>query len=170
MYCPKCSQEQASEEMRFCSRCGFALTIVSQLIQNGGALPGFETHEQGQLSPRQKGVRKAAILMIISVVLLPLVALMAEFKGDFGVLFVPVLLVFILGLARLLYALLLEQKTSLPENSFMPAVKLAPQLAPENRPTIPITNWRQPANTSEMTQPSTITERTTTLLKEKDEE
>jgi hypothetical protein len=173
MYCPKCSQEQASDEMRFCSRCGFALTIVSQLIANGGALPGFETHKDGQLSPRQKGVRKGVMLMIISVVLLPLVALMTEVKGDFDFLFLPVLLVFIIGLTRLLYALLLEQKTSMPEQAAVPAVKLAAQLKTENRRLLRtherITNWRQPVNTSEMTQPSTVTEHTTTLLKEIDE-
>jgi predicted amidophosphoribosyltransferase len=57
MYCPQCSQEQVSEEMRFCSRCGFPLAIVSQLVRNGGALEGFDPEAKGQLSPRQKGIR-----------------------------------------------------------------------------------------------------------------
>jgi len=37
MHCPKCGQQQVSDEMRFCSRCGFALGIVTELIltQNG---------------------------------------------------------------------------------------------------------------------------------------
>lgn len=35
MYCPQCSQQQATGEMRFCSRCGFPLKIVSQLVANG---------------------------------------------------------------------------------------------------------------------------------------
>jgi uncharacterized membrane protein YvbJ len=52
MYCPQCSQEQVDGEMRFCSRCGFPLTIVSQLVTNGGALPGFDTEGKRQLSPR----------------------------------------------------------------------------------------------------------------------
>jgi predicted amidophosphoribosyltransferase len=41
MYCPQCSQEQIAEEMRFCSRCGLPLEIVSQLVRNGGALAGL---------------------------------------------------------------------------------------------------------------------------------
>lgn len=30
MFCPKCGQEQASESMHFCSRCGFKLNIVEE--------------------------------------------------------------------------------------------------------------------------------------------
>jgi uncharacterized protein (DUF983 family) len=30
MFCPKCGQEQASESVRFCSRCGFKLNIVDE--------------------------------------------------------------------------------------------------------------------------------------------
>jgi uncharacterized membrane protein YvbJ len=37
MYCPKCSQQQISDEMRFCSRCGFPLGAVKELIANDGA-------------------------------------------------------------------------------------------------------------------------------------
>jgi hypothetical protein len=32
MYCPKCSQQQSSEEVRFCSRCGFQLGVVKELL------------------------------------------------------------------------------------------------------------------------------------------
>ncbi|MEW6127773.1 MAG: hypothetical protein AB1757_12115 [Acidobacteriota bacterium] len=33
MYCPKCGHEQASEAMRFCSKCGLSLDGVSDLIE-----------------------------------------------------------------------------------------------------------------------------------------
>jgi hypothetical protein len=32
MFCPKCGQEQASESVRFCSRCGFKLNIVDEAL------------------------------------------------------------------------------------------------------------------------------------------
>lgn len=32
MYCPKCSQEQISDNIRFCSRCGFQLNVVQALL------------------------------------------------------------------------------------------------------------------------------------------
>src|SRR6478672_10502860 len=103
MYCPQCSQEQVSEEMRFCSRCGFPLAIVSQLVRGGGALEGFDTEGKGQLSPRQKGIRWGVILMAIGVLLLPTAALMTAMKSDLVFLFLPVLLIFLTGLVRLLH-------------------------------------------------------------------
>jgi hypothetical protein len=39
MYCPTCGQQQAAENIRFCSRCGFLLTGVSEIIANGGSWP-----------------------------------------------------------------------------------------------------------------------------------
>ena len=36
MYCPRCSQQQLSDEVRFCSRCGFRLVAVSQLHGTDG--------------------------------------------------------------------------------------------------------------------------------------
>ena len=32
MYCPKCSQIQAEDGLRFCSRCGFQLGVVKELL------------------------------------------------------------------------------------------------------------------------------------------
>lgn len=32
MYCPKCSQQQISDNVRFCSRCGFQLNVVKALL------------------------------------------------------------------------------------------------------------------------------------------
>ena len=39
MYCPRCGQQQVSEEIKFCSRCGFPLGLVSEIIMHGGFLP-----------------------------------------------------------------------------------------------------------------------------------
>jgi predicted amidophosphoribosyltransferase len=36
MFCPKCNQQQASDEMRFCARCGFPLSAVADLIAHNG--------------------------------------------------------------------------------------------------------------------------------------
>jgi hypothetical protein len=39
MHCPRCGQQQLSSETKFCSRCGFQLAIVSELLLHGGSLP-----------------------------------------------------------------------------------------------------------------------------------
>lgn len=38
MFCPRCSQEQISETVKFCSRCGFLLTDVAEALQNNGTV------------------------------------------------------------------------------------------------------------------------------------
>lgn len=39
MHCPRCGQQQVSEEIKFCSRCGFSLALVSEVLANNGSLP-----------------------------------------------------------------------------------------------------------------------------------
>jgi hypothetical protein len=168
MYCPQCSQEQVSEEMRFCSRCGFPLAIVSQLVRNGGALEEFDHDTKGPLSPRQKGIRWGVLLLIITAVLIPIVALMTAMKNDFGVLFVPVLVVFLIGVARLLHAYLLAQtnpnqveSSSTVRTRGLAAAHTSALPAGQS---IPASTWKQPVNTSEMAPPHSVTENTTQLL------
>lgn len=170
MYCPQCSQQQVTGEMRFCSRCGFPLTIVSQLVANGGALAGFDTEGKPQRSRCQKGIRSGAIMMIISGLLIPTVTLLTAMKSDLVFLFGPVLLVFLYGLVRLLYALLKKQST-VPESRaslatsaiFRPSNSTREAALPAHE-SLPIANWRQPIDTSEMVQPASVTDNTTKLL------
>jgi len=168
MYCPQCSQEQVAEEMRFCSRCGFPLAIVSQLVRNGGALPGFDPEAKGGLSPRQRGVRKGVLMLIISAVLVPIVALMTAMKSDLFVLFLPVAMVFVYGLARLLYAYLLEQGTPTKNAFALTAPAKFKQLSSVRQPALApgqsVHIGRQPIDTSEMVQPLSVTDNTTRLL------
>jgi hypothetical protein len=37
MFCPKCSHQQATETVRFCSRCGFQLDVVKDLLASESA-------------------------------------------------------------------------------------------------------------------------------------
>jgi len=179
MFCPQCSQRQISEEMRFCSGCGFPLEGVSQLVANAGVRLPTVSGDRNELSPRQKGVRKAAIFLILSAVLTPLVGMMTALNDDFFVLSVPVLVVFVFGLARLLYALLLENSRPKNDLSLTSAAARENQLRFQGRSGlpaaqgVPIPNsatWRQPANTSEMARPFSVTDNTTKLLKDEAKE
>jgi len=38
MHCPQCGQRQLSDDVRFCSRCGFHLGVVSELLSSNGIL------------------------------------------------------------------------------------------------------------------------------------
>jgi hypothetical protein len=173
MYCPQCSQEQVAEEMRFCSRCGFPLAIVSELVRGGGVLAGFDPQAKGQLSPRQKGVRWGVLLIAVNVLLLPTAALMTAMKSDWAFLFLPLSVIFVIGLVRLLHAYLLAPKTP-NEIERSSAARKKPLAAARTSAlpagqAIPVTNWRQPVNTAEMAQPLSVTEHTTKLLTDETE-
>jgi molybdenum cofactor biosynthesis protein B len=126
-------------------------------------------------------IRKAAVFLILSIVLTPIVGMMTALNDDFFVLFLPLLLVFGFGLARLLHALFLE-KSRHPKKDSTPlsaGADRAQQLNAAGRAALPAAqsvpigsaaNWRQPLNTSEMAQPFSITDNTTKLLKDETRE
>src|SRR6266700_751070 len=41
MFCPRCGQQQTSDTMRFCSRCGFLLEGAMVLLSHGGMIPQY---------------------------------------------------------------------------------------------------------------------------------
>jgi hypothetical protein len=111
MYCPKCSQQQISDEMRFCSRCGFSLSAVRELIASGSAIVEHGAEAQaGQLSQSQRGVRNGACMMIASLVLTVVVGVLSRINDDFAVLILLPVLCFVVGFLRVLYGVFLAEK------------------------------------------------------------
>ncbi len=76
MYCPKCGQ-QNTETVRYCTRCGFRLIAVKQLLTTDG-LPGDEAQPAAveALQPRRKDLNLGALLMYLG-------SLLALFVGIF---------------------------------------------------------------------------------------
>ena len=58
MHCPRCGQQQISDQTKFCSRCGFQLGLVGELLENGGFLPQLAELHKGKtpLFSRKNGV------------------------------------------------------------------------------------------------------------------
>ena len=76
MFCPQCGQQQVTGVIRFCSRCGFQLDGVIQLLANGGMLPAFRaSDEPARISPRRKGVKQGGVMILRT---LSTIALRAE--------------------------------------------------------------------------------------------
>jgi hypothetical protein len=110
MYCPKCSQQQASEEIRFCSRCGFLLTGIAQVIENNGLLP-VASKQTGEklLTPRKKGVKQGIFALLLLVLTSPiLLAIGKEMELHPGVLFMTMFILFISCIIRIIYAVMFE--------------------------------------------------------------
>lgn len=165
MFCPKCSQPQSADEMRYCPRCGFPLAGVKELLAGGGvtspsAAPAYPP------SPRQRGIRQGARLLFWSVVLFPLFWGACFFFDSPGPIIIPATL-FLAGLVWVIYARLFGE-------SFLPALsrKEAAQFArhaddfalPANPRAPAAALGPQHANTAEMVRPASVVDHTTNLL------
>lgn len=183
MHCPQCGQLQVSEITRFCSRCGFLMDGVSQLLATGGILQSYPNGEvTTERSAKWKGVHQGMILFLLGVLLVPIMGVFSAFTGGMlsegfqmlAALFA--LICFVGGPLRMLYAALFEQgaprlATTMqqPPNAYVARTLSAPQPAPGRVNVLPPANvnpaggWRRP-NTSELVGRPSVTENTTRLL------
>lgn len=179
MYCPKCSQLQSSEEMRFCKRCGFPLAGVAILVENDGIIAQLTgTPGQTMPSPRKKVMTESAVFTGIAWA----VAIVATFWFDAGgpsesLAKVAALIFFslgLIGLLRFLYGFLfVKDLVDQPELNASPnrgsqrAMAEAPRRAalPAQRD-FPASDYQRGSNTKEIAPQSSVTEHTTRLLDE----
>lgn len=65
MFCPKCSRQQISENIRFCSRCGFQLNVVKALLADEASLSKTSEFIAANRLRRKRDVAIGAALMCI---------------------------------------------------------------------------------------------------------
>jgi hypothetical protein len=78
MHCPRCGQQQVSEEIKFCSRCGFPLGLVSEILAHGGFLPQLaELHDkQKKWLTRSFGLKISLLwFLLFDFILVPVTAI-----------------------------------------------------------------------------------------------
>lgn len=110
MHCPKCGQQQASDETRFCSRCGFLLSGIADIVANNGLVPASQTGFFGAVgSKKRRGVKQGTFIFLLTFLVVPLsiMVAMATRNGPFLAL-VAMILFGIGGLLRTVYALMFE--------------------------------------------------------------
>ncbi|HEX9961972.1 MAG TPA: zinc ribbon domain-containing protein [Pyrinomonadaceae bacterium] len=184
MHCPVCGQRQISEDTRFCSKCGFLLTGVAELIFNGGALPqALEPVKSKKDSPRRKGLKQGLFVFLLSFLVVPLIAILTiavDAREPFMVAIAAILLT-VGGLLRMAYALMFESNepyggATLEENALnaaqnffgknKSAAALPPQQSIPTSSYVPPTagNWR---DTNDLNATHSVTENTTKFLDEK---
>jgi len=168
MYCPNCGQQQLSDEMRFCSRCGLALSGLAEWLARGGVpAKGEDKTAVVADSPRRKNMRRAAKLMFFSAVLFP-IFLMLSIAENTGEPLIAPLIVFFAALAWMLYARLFSDKNPpvinhAAQTPAMGSTSTHNALPPAS--TMPMPDMRrQQVRTNELAQPPSVTENTTRLL------
>ena len=174
MYCPRCGQLQATESIRFCSRCGFPMEGTMHLLANGGMLPVVRAEEgEKTRSPRAKGVMQGFILFLLGILIVPILGIMGSWApGRLEDVFyfftaVSAVICFVGGPLRMLFAAIFEEGApKYPQfmpTSFPPAIPPARVSALPPPAVNPASQWRRP-DTAEIQSPVSVTDSTTKLL------
>jgi hypothetical protein len=189
MFCPRCGQRQVTNDARFCPACGFALNVVGELLATGGQLPWHPTAQTGgdRSSPRSRGVKQGAFLMLSTLVVVPVVIFLCvallRMPGEL----IPLAAVVCVmgGLLRMLYAAFFESSVPYDARVSAPAQQYVPPAAPPNFMTTPhqpaalppqqsAPAYRRPQryNTGELVAPpkASVTDHTTRLLDKQPDE
>jgi hypothetical protein len=184
MFCPNCGQRQVSNEAHFCPACGFPLEVVGELVAGGGRLhwrpPQPQAAGAQELSPRQKGIRQGVMLMRMTLLAMPLLAIFSVallyLPGEIVVL--AAMGLFVVSFLRFMYALLFESNVpalpAAPQPSYVPPPAIPnylgtpPSHTLPSRQAAPIPTPVRPQryNTGELVEPprSSVTDHTTRLL------
>jgi hypothetical protein len=198
MYCPICGQQQVSDLTRFCSRCGFLLTGVAQVIVNNGNVPHILPDSVHTISSmRLRGIKFGGAVMLLGIILTPISAILLDNTrlADYIVPLVAIL-TFLGGFLSILFSAIFlsgKPRYALPPdtttaNNFVNANPLfqsnrdfnalPPQSAnfnsvnsvytPPVSQSVPTRNNWRGANTNELITPPSVTEDTTKLLEQQD--
>jgi zinc-ribbon domain len=159
MHCPKCGHQQASEDMRFCSRCGFSLSGVAEILANDGLIPA----PRSVLSVRTPRLsRLGAKLVFLSIVLIP-VCFALSFAFDSPGPFFISLFFFLAGIAQIAYKRIFSENM-LPERGNR-AQSTSPRKPEYLAPAHPFEAGSLfGSQTADLAAPPSVTEPTTTLL------
>ena len=178
MHCPRCGQQQVSNDTKFCSRCGFQLGLVSELLANGGFLPQLAELYKGKSTffTRKNGVIFSILWFILFVMMIPAFFGLADIEeaagasAIFGLFTTLMFLIVSLGFLKKApkpYELRSMEAavTPVPLYGQGHAAALPPQQQqPATEYAAPMGSWRAP-NTGDLVGPGSVIEGTTKLLK-----
>lgn len=107
MYCQECGHKQGSDQ-HFCRNCGMRLDALVE-SNASGIMQASQTSQIVPLTPREKGLRLAALFFFVGLALIPLTFLFRFIFVDKAIyLLVPAIMLCLTGLIRAGYAMLLE--------------------------------------------------------------
>ena len=179
MFCPNCGQQQVSQEIKFCSRCGFPMGLVSEILSHGGFLPQLaDLYKSKKIFTKSNGMKFGLIWFLFWTLLMtPLVAI----AGGEEVAAVTAILGFVGGMIIVvLSALFLKNlpinlksdyliqnenmMTSNLKGNYSQPNALPPQQTQPAQSYVPPTNTWKAADTGDLARPGSVTENTTKLL------
>ena len=167
MYCPKCGQQQISDNTRFCSRCGLPLSGLAEWLAGDGVLARREEAQTPLPSPRRKGIKRGVKLMFLACAMLPVIIGFCVLI-EHGIPLVIPFTIFFAGLLLMLYARIFGEEIPSVKSQPTRTSGLGTMLGSSALP--PAANPRtsgvgeQRMRTAEIVRPPSVTEHTTRLL------
>jgi hypothetical protein len=182
MHCPRCGQQQIADQTKFCSRCGFQLGLVAEILEHGGFLPQLAELTKGKAPflNKKNGVTFGIIWFIFFVMMMPAffgiagedeAAGVSAVFGVFTTMMIVVASLAFLPSSKRGYATTPELPASNPAALYgHNAMGALPpqQTRPASEYAAPQGGWRTP-DTGELARPGSVTEGTTKLLKNEEE-
>lgn len=176
MFCPKCSQQQVSDETRFCSRCGFQLNVVKAILSSDESVSQNTEGKKASRSFNKRDMTIGAALMFVFAFIVAAITVDLPPSHSAPILFLIIawfLLVLLINIKPIIQYFL--RPDSPPVD--VPVSKTSPNLFSKSvsnaLPTahsIPAEDLVMPRfNTAEMVQPLSVTEPTTNLLDKKED-
>jgi len=178
MHCPQCGQQQITEETRFCSRCGFLLTGIAEVVANQGVITrerptGFTGDPD---SAKRRGIKLGSFFFLLTFLVVPILAIISIALNIEP--FLVVIGLFLFGgggLLRVVYALMFESGAAINMGQqSLPAGADNRGALPPSR-TTPASVYSSPAagswrDTNDLQhQPGSVTDSTTKLLQKEDQ-
>ena len=180
MHCPRCGHQQISDDIKFCAKCGFPLSLIAEVLDHGGTLPQLASLDQKKkFLTRKNGVIFGVFwIMTFLLILTPIWSIIgveemagaSAVLGIFGGLMIMIAsLVFLDKQPKRKFDQFPGQsapanfygyteRNALPPQRMQPASQYAP---PEGA-------WRSP-ETGELAVPGSVTDGTTKLLRKEEE-
>jgi hypothetical protein len=168
MFCPKCGQQQASDNTRFCSQCGISISGLAEWIASGGNLTVREENAPVVLtSPRRRGIRRGAKVVFSSLASTPVFFFFSLLVGAAIPMLIP-LTFFLIGLSMMLYSRIFAEETPYIGGQQAEASGLGTRFSRSTLSAAPNKIMSSGDGgqviTSDLIQPSSVTEHTTKLL------
>ncbi len=173
MYCPKCSQEQVSDETRFCSRCGFQLNVVKALLTDDSALQSAEIQKPDR-SFRKRDLTIGAALMFVFALIMAILTVSLPPASSFRIIYLVIawlVLSVLINIKPMIQYFMRTENNASDEKHLPSKLQSNFTFKGENQnaalpsaQSIPADFMMPAANTAEMVSPPSITESTTNLL------
>ncbi|HRH46481.1 MAG TPA: hypothetical protein PKY82_32860 [Pyrinomonadaceae bacterium] len=183
MHCPSCGQQQVSAEIKFCSRCGFPLGLVSEILAHGGFLPQLaDLHKTKTRFTKKNGVIFSLFwFMFFLLIMAPFWGILGVEKmagisaitGIFGGLMWLIGSLALLKSSRELYPNNQMQMNQMPINQPQNLYGASQYQALPPQQSVPISAYAPPKpgswrETNDLVQPGTVTDETTKMLHNKE--